>query len=350
MPTGASKEEPSLILEGAHSRARSATFNGIAMPQPTGPSGDDSSIMKLCALDCSCCDTLGNSCGAVKAQGMLNAMPKSKAAKAAKYKQKRLGAKAVKGFERNSSDENGILNRQAATNFRAVSARSNYLAQDRPDGSYSSKELCREFASPNELSLTKLKRLGRYYKGRPRLVYKFPFAQAPAERIEVFTDTDFAGCSQTRRSTSGGCAVINNSLVKHWSKTQSTIALSSGESELVGIGSGMAQALGLRSLAADMGWNLKLKVYSDATAAIGIAKRRGLGKIRHLATTDLWIQEKVRNGDIDLQKVLGADNPADIFTKYLDKGIMDRALIKLNCHFMDGRAKCAPATMGLGQS
>ena len=171
---------------------------------------------------------------------------------AAKFK-KRLGAKAVKSFERDSLNAQGLLKPQAATTYRAISARGNYLGQDRADGSYSSKELCRDFSAPNEHSLQKLKRLGRYYKGKPRLVYKYPFATAPATEITVYCDTDFAGCSQTRRSTSGGCAMIGGSQIKHWSKTQSTIALSSGEAELIGIGSGCAQGLGLQSLAADMG-------------------------------------------------------------------------------------------------
>ena len=57
-------------------------------------------------------------------------------------------------------------------------------------------------------------------------------------------------------------------------KTQSTVALSSGEAELSGIGSGMAQALGVQALAADMGWSLMPRVWSNATAAIGISKRR----------------------------------------------------------------------------
>ena len=71
----------------------------------------------------------------------------SKNKNAAKFK-KRAGAKAVNTFERNAAGADGVLNRQAATTYRAVSARANYLAADRADGSYSSKELCRDFATP----------------------------------------------------------------------------------------------------------------------------------------------------------------------------------------------------------
>ena len=184
---------------------------------------------------------------------------------------KRTGAKAAKAFER----EVGAVDKlgpEDETTFSAISARSNYLSQDRPDASYSSKELCREFSQPNGQSLIKLKRLGRYYAGKPRLVCKFNFAAAPAKHVEVYCDTDFAGCTVTRRSTSGGCAMVNGALVKHWSTTQSTIALRSGKAELSGIGSGMAQALGVQALAADMVWALQPGVYSDPTAAIGISK------------------------------------------------------------------------------
>ena len=81
--------------------------------------------------------------------------------------------------------------------------------------------------------------------------------------------------------------------VKHLAKTQTTTSLSSGEAELHGIAYGAAQAMEIRSLCKDMGWNVGIMLHSDATAAIGIARRKGLGKIRHLDCTDLWIQRKI---------------------------------------------------------
>ena len=136
--------------------------------------------------------------------------------------------------------------------------------------------------------------------------------------------------------------------MKHWAKTQSTVSLSSGEAELQGIAFGAAQGLGLQSLLKDMNWDVRLCIHSDATAAIGICRGKGLGKVRHLATTDLWIQEKVRSRTIELVKILGTENPADVLTKYVDRNTMEKALDKMNLVFMSGRPACAPATMGLG--
>jgi hypothetical protein len=164
--------------------------------------------------------------------------------------------------------------------------------------------------------------------------------------LEVYVDTDFAGCAQTRRSTSGGCCVLNGSNVKSWSKTQSTLALSSGEAELHGINQGIQQGLGLQSLARDLGFEIKIRIHTDATAAIGMCRRRGLGKVRHLDVADLWAQDKVRTGAVMLVKIAGAENPADIMTKHVDRTLLVKHLAKLNMVELSGRAECAPAAAG----
>ena len=165
--------------------------------------------------------------------------------------------------------------------------------------------------------------------------------------IDVYRDADFAECKDTRRSTSGGVAMIGSHCVKPLTKTQTTVSLSSGESELHGICHGAAQGPGLQSIARDLGFHYKLRVHSDATAAIGIARRRCMGRIRHLDCSDLWIQEKVRNGVLELHKVPGESNPADAFTKYVDNGILTRSMTSIGMRQLTGRPAAAPDTMGL---
>ena len=65
------------------------------------------------------------------------------------------------------------LDSMTASRFRAAAARANYLSQDRPDIQFAVKEICRDSAHPTELSLMKLKRLGRYLVRHPRLVFKY---------------------------------------------------------------------------------------------------------------------------------------------------------------------------------
>ena len=95
-----------------------------------------------------------------------------------------------------------------------------------------------------------------------------------------------------------------------------------------------------------MGWTYEINVHSDATAALGIARRRGLGKVRHLDVTDLWIQEKVRAKAVTLHKIDGSKNPADVLTKYVYQATTSRALDFLSLRRLDGRAALAPKAMG----
>ena len=110
-----------------------------------------------------------------------------------------------------------------------------------------------------------------------------------------------------------------------------------------GIGAGIAQGLGIQSICRDLGYEYGLRVWTDATAAIGIARRRGMGKIRHLDTTDLWVQEVVRSGRVQLEKIAGAEKPADILTKYVERPLLEKMLKKIGMVKLEGRAKCAPA-------
>ena len=161
-------------------------------------------------------------------------------------------------------------------------------------------------------------------------------------QCSVFVDTDYGGCHTTRRSTSGGAIMFGGHCIKHWSTTQSTVALSSAEAELTGICKGAAQGLGIQALVEDLGFSKSLNVATDAAAAIGICRRRGLGKIRHLATADLWVQDRIKKGDFKLVRVPGISNPADILTKHVDRTLLDKHLVTLNLWHEKGRAESAP--------
>ena len=126
----------------------------------------------------------------------------------------------------------------------------------------------------------------------------------------------------------------NGCLVKSWSKTQATIALSTGEAELCALAKSCAEGLGIRSILEDWGIACSICVHTDATAAIGIASRQGLGRIRHIATTDLWVQQRLKSGDLCIEKILGQINPADLMTKPIDAGRMGDLLNLMNARIL----------------
>ena len=241
------------------------------------------------------------------------------------------------------TEEDKPLRAGLRTAFRGSAARGNYLAADRIDVQFAAKEVCRWMAHPTEQSWAALKRLCRYLVGLPRLVYTFRWQEV--EAIDVYTDTDWAGCPRTRKSTSGGCVMVGRHAVKSWSSTQSSVALSSGEAEFNGVVRGSGIGLGCQSLMRDLGVELPIRVWTDSSAAIGICTRQGLGKLRHLDTHTLWVQQAVRTGAVDLRKVLGEVNPADLFTKHsLSRERLAKLVELFDCKFLGGRAESAPET------
>lgn len=208
-----------------------------------------------------------------------------------------------------------VLDEKQASDFRAQVARANFMAIDRPDAAFAIKELCRCMSSPCKADAEALKRLARYLLGVPWLVIHFPWQDDPGE-VVVFTNSDWAGCPRTRRSTSGGVLMRGCHLLRHWCTTQPTVALSSAEAELVSIVRGSSEGIGMRGLMEDLGFTCRVKTLTDAQAAIGICKRSGVGRVRHLDTR-LWVQVKIRSGDIDIGSVLGSDNPSDLLAKHV---------------------------------
>ena len=76
----------------------------------------------------------------------------------------------------------------------------------------------------------------------------------------------------------------------------------------------------------DLGVNLKARVTMDASAAMSMARRQGLGNTKHVGTQYLWVQELMRNCKIELRKVPATENLADLLTKHLAEAQMSYLL------------------------
>ena len=166
--------------------------------------------------------------------------------------------------------------------------------------------------------------------------------QDPPSSLTVYTDSSWAGCRETRKSTSGATFLHDGHVIKHYSRTQSTIAPSSAEAELYAIVSAASESLGLAAMCGEYGQPLCPYINVDASAAIGIAQRKGLGKARHLDTQSLWIQDAVRERRAHLEKARGTEKPADMFTKHVGGTLKQKMRIKIGPEHTGGRAESAP--------
>jgi hypothetical protein len=136
--------------------------------------------------------------------------------------------------------------------------------------------------------------------------------------------------------------VIGTHVIKSYSKQQRTVALSSAEAELHAMVAASSETLGLIGLIRDMGQDFQGEIYSDSTAALGIAQRQGIGKLRHVRCQALWVQEVRSEGRLNYKKVLGSRNPSDALTKYMPSVLMEKHLEVIGAEARGGRAESAP--------
>ena len=132
-----------------------------------------------------------------------------------------------------------------------------------------------------------------------------------------------------RRSTSGVVLTVSGCLVRHASTLQSVTSLSSTEAEFYAASKGACMALGLQSYLHDLGVESTITLYTDSSGAKAFAERRGVGRIRHIATRWIWLQERVAAKHILLRKIAGTENVSDVLTKALPEAATLRWLHEL---------------------
>ena len=135
--------------------------------------------------------------------------------------------------------------------YRSVCMRLNYLAADRPDLQFSTKECARLMSEPSTFGMAKLKKVVRYLKQKPRYVARYEMQEEVFD-IACYGDSDHAGCLRTRKSTNWMNLFHGQRWIRGASSTQSVIAMSSGESEFYAIVKAASALLGLLSFAPEL--------------------------------------------------------------------------------------------------
>ena len=238
-------------------------------------------------------------------------------------KSKAVSTPGVKSAE---MENNELLTGDMVRKFRSVCMRLAYMAVDLPHLLFSTKEASRCMSAPTSGAWARLKRVGRFLKGHPRCIQKFP-RQGPVKEFRMMVDSDHAGCLRTRCSTSSCFLMRGSHLIRASSTTQKIQGLSTGESEFMAQVKGASVLLGAQDMARDLGYYLDAPILdTDSTAAIGISKRRGVGRVRHLHTPLLWIQGRVKRKELRVFKVDGAVNISDLGTKHLPADAMNKHL------------------------
>ncbi|GJS52776.1 retrovirus-related pol polyprotein from transposon TNT 1-94 [Tanacetum coccineum] len=206
------------------------------------------------------------------------------------------------------------------TKYRSMVGALMYLTASRPDIVHATCYCARYQAKPTEKHLTAVKRIFRYLKDSINMGLWYP--KDTGFELTAFSDSDHAGCLDSRKSTSGGIQFLGGDKLVSWSsKKQDCTSMSSAEAEYVSLSACCAQVLWLRTQLTDYGFHFdKIPMYCDSKAAIAISCNPVQhSRTKHIDVRYHFIKEHVEKGIVELFFVGTEYQLADLFTKALSE-------------------------------
>ncbi|RVW22282.1 Retrovirus-related Pol polyprotein from transposon RE1 [Vitis vinifera] len=185
--------------------------------------------------------------------------------------------------------------------------------------------------NPEEQHMNAVMRILRYLKNAPRKGILF-VKNVDHQSIEVYSNADWAGVVDDRRSTSGYFTFVGGNLVSWKSKKQNVVARSSAEAEFRGMTLGLWEALWLRLLLHDLGYLSRqpIRLFCDNKAACDIAHNPVQhDRTKHVEVDRFFIKEKLDDKIVELPKIRSENQLADILTKVVSSQVFSKFLDKL---------------------
>lgn len=190
----------------------------------------------------------------------------------------------------------------------------------RPDIAYAVSNVARFTSKPTKQHLTAVKRILRYLKGTIKL--GLLYSKQESKDCIGYSDADWAGDVNDRKSTSGYLFKLSGAAVSWRSKKQTSVALSTAEAEYIALASTAQEAVWLRQLLTDLNNESiqSITIMEDNQSAISLAKNPQFhGRSKHIDIKHHFIREKVQDGIIELKYCQTENMEADMFTKGLSK-------------------------------
>ncbi|WVZ88497.1 LOW QUALITY PROTEIN: hypothetical protein U9M48_035014 [Paspalum notatum var. saurae] len=202
--------------------------------------------------------------------------------------------------------------------YRCIAGALQYLTLTRPDLAYAVQQVCLFMHDPREPHLALLKRTLRYLKGT--LSAGLHLGVGSLQSLTAYSDADWAGCPDSRRSTSGYYVYLGDNLISWASKRQTTVSRSSAEAEYRAVAHVVAECCWLRQLLQELHLPLEKAtvVFCDNVSAVYMAAN----PVHHRCTKHIeidihFVREKVALGEVRVLHVPSSQQFADIMTKGL---------------------------------
>jgi hypothetical protein len=189
----------------------------------------------------------------------------------------------------------------------------------RPDIAFAVGLLGRFASRPGQVHWQAMKHLLRYLKGTTD--FKLTYGQVKGSKLVGYSDADWAGDKQDRKSTSGYLYFLSGGPVTWRSKKQTTVALSSTEAEYIGLSEAAKEAMWLMQLASDLGINFpSIKVFEDNQGSIFLADHPvSHQRTKHIDVRYHFVRHLVVEGNLEIKYLPTEEMVADLMTKALPK-------------------------------
>ncbi|KAL0844254.1 hypothetical protein Bca101_017500 [Brassica carinata] len=195
-----------------------------------------------------------------------------------------------------------------------------YITTTRPDLQFSVIMLSRYMSKPTMLHLQAVKRVLRYLRGT--VDFGIWYKRGGSGELSVYTDSDFAGDSDSRKSTSGYVFLMDGSAVAWLSKKPPIVTLSTTEAEYVAASVCACQAVWFKRILEELGHDARgsTVIQCDNTSTIKLSKNPVFhGRCKHIGVRFHFLRDLVNEGIIRLEHCGTTDQVADIFTKPLKR-------------------------------
>lgn len=206
------------------------------------------------------------------------------------------------------------------TLYRSLAGALQYLTFTRPDLSYAVQQVCLFMHEPRDPHFAFMKRIIRYLQGT--IDYGIKIIRSNSHDLVAYSDADWGGCPDSRRSTSGYCVFLGDNLISWSAKRQPTVSRSSAEAEYRGVANAVAETTWLRNLLFELHTPLSRAsvVFCDNVSAVYLSNNPVQHqRTKHIEIDIHFVREKVRLGHIKVLHVPSSMQYADIFTKGLSR-------------------------------
>jgi hypothetical protein len=223
------------------------------------------------------------------------------------------------------------------TLYRSLAGALRYLTLTRPDIAHAVQQVCLYMHDPRESHFALIKRILWYIEGT--IEYGIVLSCSHSHELVVYSDADWAGCPDTRRSTSGYCVFLSDNLISWSSKRQHTVSRSSAEAEYRGVANAVAEACWLRQLLGELRRPLARAtlVYCDNISVVYLSTNLvHHQRTKHVEIDLHFVRKRVALGAVRVLHVPTSLQYANIFTKGLPTAVFINFQSSLNVRSSPG--------------